>query len=163
MTRPSPLAIVLTLALALSAIPLAARKIKVPTDTKPSAAYTAPLRTFTVDSTARTAPTLDDIAFSRFDKPVESRNETFLVSNNTDCRLLRISLKIEYFLADAGKIHMRHISIDCDIPPHQTRQLSIRSFDLQQTYRYTGSRVPPRRQAVPFDVKLTPTELTFAR
>ena len=161
--RRRAIIIIATLVALLVAIPGMARKVKVPTDTKHARSAATTLRTFTVDSASTEPAKLSDIAFSRFDKPVESRNETFLATNNTDYRLLKISIRIEYQLPGIGRIHQRNLVIDCDIPPHQTRQLSVRSFDTQQTYRYSGSRVPPRRKAEPFDVKLTATAHTFAR
>lgn len=141
-----------------------AKKVRVTTASPRPLPVTSKVVTFVVDKNHPCdSITLADIAFSRFDKPVESTKETFLCKNTATATLVEVTVKINYFLTDGTKIHSRTVNIPCDIPSGETRQLSVTSFDRQKSYRYKGSRVPMRRESTPFDVRLTPVALTFMR
>lgn len=98
---------------------------------------------------------LDQVKYSRFDKPASSILETFSVTNTTDRTLKAVGLFLEYRTPDGLQLHKRYVRIDCDIPPGETRMLSVRSFDKQKSYYYQGS-AKPRKRATPFDVIFDP-------
>lgn len=142
----------------------AGRKVKVPSARGRQVAPAVRMATFIVDSASNEdGIILNDVTFSRFDKPYDSTQESFVCSNASPRRLVGVSVRIDYMLTDGTRIHSRTVKLDCDIPAGETRLLTTPSFDRQQSYRYVGSRVPPRREATPFDVRMTAVRLIFAR
>lgn len=140
------------------------RKVKVPSAQTRQVPPAVRVATFTVDSASNEdGITLNDVTFSRFDKPYDSTHESFLCLNSSNRRLVGMSVRIDYMLTDGTRIHSRTVKLDCDIPAGETRLVTTPSFDRQQSYRYVGSRVPPRRGATPFDVRMTAVRLIFAR
>ncbi len=168
-----PLAAILAAMMLLPAADSAARRVKVPAAGKSAAkqksSAAAKENSFAVDSMAEFSTdrrvaqcSLAQVTFRGFDKPVESRVETFFVTNTAPYRLTRLTVRMDYFGSDGEKMHSRECVIDCDIPAGEQRQVSVPSFDRQQTYRYQHSRVPPRRAAATFTVRLTAVRLIFA-
>ena len=101
----------------------------------------------------------DSIEIRGFDKPLYSIKETFLVTNHYSRRLTSITITIDYLDIADRTFNSRTLTINCNIPPHATRQLSIRSFDDQKSYYYIRSR-RPRSQSTPFDIHITVTSAT---
>ena len=168
-----PVAAILAAMMILPADDSAARRVKVPAAGKSAAkqksSAAAKDNSFAVDSMAEFSTDrrvaqcrLSQVTFRGFDKPVESRVETFFVINTAPYRLTRLTVRMDYFGSDGEKMHSRECVIDCDIPAGEQRQVSVPSFDRQQTYRYLHSRVPPRRAASTFTVRLTAVRLVFA-
>lgn len=93
------------------------------------------------------------IVISGYEKTVADANESFFVTNGTPFRLSRLALKFIYTYAESGEmLHEEVYDADCDIPPGETRQVFVRSFDRQHRLYYAESR-RPRRPATPFRVK----------
>lgn len=167
--RPYVIMSVIGLFIASMTLTASGRRVKVPAATKGYKTGQAKSeKTFTVDSLSiaegRPNPSgrgLDAVEMSRFDKPVESRYETFFVTNRAATTLTAVTLRIDYYTSGGEKMHSRTVTAECNIPPGETRQLSVPSFDRQQTYRYQGSRIPPRRPSTPFTVRLTPLRLRY--
>lgn len=103
------------------------------------------------------------ISFSGFEKTLRSRREsvhaTSLMSADT---IVALEIEIEYLDLKGRQLHKRALTIDCEIPPGQTRLLDFPSWDRQQVWHYRLSK-PPRSgaQATPFDVKIAPLALTL--
>lgn len=95
----------------------------------------------------------DSLLFSNYDKPLRSTKETFFIDNNS-CRTLRaVTVTLTYLHLDGTMIHSREITLACDIPPGERRQLSRTSWDIQLAYYYAGTRIIPRtKKAIPFKV-----------
>lgn len=96
--------------------------------------------------------TLDQLAFAGYDKPLTSTRETFFVTNKTDRTLTGVNMYIEYLTVDGRQLDRRFVSLDCEVPPGETRKLEVKSWDTQKSFYYKKS-VQPKRQATPFDVK----------
>ncbi|HBC20854.1 MAG TPA: hypothetical protein DC009_01890 [Porphyromonadaceae bacterium] len=167
-----PAAAILAALMLLPAADGAARRVKVPASSPKTSKQNKQAATkensFAVDSLAEFSTdrrvaqcSLAQVTFRGFDKPVESRVETFFVTNAAPYRLTRLTVRMDYFGSDGEKMHSRKCVIDCDIPAGEQRQVSVPSFDRQQTYRYQHSRVPPRRTASTFTVRLTAVRLVF--
>ena len=118
-----------------------------------AAMKSAPAATATADTIV--SPT--DITVRGYDKPLRSRRESFFVTNNNDTDTLRaISVTIDYKDSSGRQLHRAVHRLACDIPPHQTRQLTYKAWDTQQKFYYTRSDVPnTTAQASPFDVAIS--------
>lgn len=95
----------------------------------------------------------DDILLTGYDKPLRSNKETIFVTNHTDRRILSITLRIDYSDMKGRQLHSRETTVNCDIPPHQTRQLTFRSWDAQQSFVYHRSQRPRRADFSPYDIR----------
>ena len=61
-------------------------------------------------------------------------------------------------------LHRRQISVPCDIPAGETRNLSIQSWDKQQSFYFVRSTVPSRTdQATPYDVTISVDTIFVAK
>lgn len=99
-----------------------------------------------------TAPGTDIIAVTGYDKPLRSSVETFFVTNSTNRRITAIRLELTYTDINGNMLHSRTCDITADIPPQATRQLSIRSWDVQNSFYYRLSAMPRSKVATPYDV-----------
>lgn len=112
-------------------------------DTRPSAdTLTSPLL-------------LDSISLSGFDKPLRSKRETLFVSNGTATDISGIVVDCDYSDLAGRQLHRRQVTVRCDIPAGQTRQISFRSWDCQEAFHYRLSAKPRRADGTPFDVRCT--------
>jgi hypothetical protein len=102
------------------------------------------------------APSAEVFRISGYDKPLRSRRETFFASNlDGGGRISRVAVTITYLDASGRMLHSRNVSVPCDIPEGETRNLSIPSWDSQQSFYFVRSTVPSRaQQATPYDVKI---------
>lgn len=98
---------------------------------------------------------LDQISFSGFDKPQSSTSETFFISNHTDHIMTGVTLYIEYLTPDGRQLNKRFVKLVCNIPPGETRNVSINSWDKQKSFYYEKS-TPSKRTGTPFTVVFDP-------
>lgn len=94
------------------------------------------------------------IILSGYDKPLSSHRETFFVTNNGSATVISIGVTFDYRDSKSRQLHSVTTSVDCEIPPGETRQLSIPSWDKQKSFYYYRS-AKPRRQATPYSVSHT--------
>ena len=110
---------------------------------------------------------LDSIAplilFSGYDKPAAGNYETFHVTNNSPRHINSLTVTFTYTDLDGRMLHRRQEPINVAIPPGETRQVRLKSFDLQHSYYYHRSSPPARRSATPYRVSLTLTSLRFPK
>lgn len=93
------------------------------------------------------------LEFSGFDKPYNSRKETFLITNSTGRYIAGVKVKIEYHDLQERMINAREETIVRNIPPGETRMVSLKAFDPQSTLYYHRSRAP-RYGGQPFTVRI---------
>lgn len=94
------------------------------------------------------------VAVAGYEKPLRSRRETIHVTNLDTIRPLRLlSLDISYLDIDGNQLHQRKIDLECDIPPHATKMIDFRSWDVQNRFYYSGGP-RPRVAAYPFTINL---------
>ena len=102
------------------------------------------------------SPGVETLRVTGYDKPLRSRRETFFVTNHAESEAVRLALTIEYLDASGRQLHKRSAAVDCEIPAGETRNLSLPSWDKQQSFYYTHSTVPTRtEQATPYDVRIS--------
>lgn len=93
-----------------------------------------------------------EITIAGFDKPLRSNYETMFVKNGSENRITGIVIECNYTDLSGRQLHQRTLTIPCNIPAGQTRQVRFRSWDTQQSFYYRLSPKPKRSQATPFDV-----------
>lgn len=89
---------------------------------------------------------LDSLSVSAYDKPLRSLRETFFVTNNMSAdTLTSLRLMLTYTaVADSTMLHSRTVTVPCEIPPAQTRQLYLIAWDRQFTYYSENTRIKPQ-------------------
>lgn len=97
---------------------------------------------------------IEQAQITGFDKRAEATVESFFVTNTTDRRLVGLDFTLTYLTLEGKQLHSRHVEIDCDIPPGETRKFDIRSFDRQKSFYYHKSQAPVRRRATPFRISV---------
>lgn len=90
-----------------------------------------------------------DIAISGYDKPLTSRHETFFATNKSSHHITSVTVEFNYTDMSGRQLHSRKVTINCDLPPGQTRQLKTRSWDSQFNFYYHLSP-RPRRTSTPY-------------
>ena len=107
------------------------------------------------------------VAISGFEKTLRSRWETFFVTNNSDRDISSLTVDIEYLDTKGRQLHRRpglDINFSEPIPPGETRQAKIATWDIQSVrYYYLSPPVRSRSQATPFQVRITPKKITTRR
>lgn len=99
-----------------------------------------------------------------YDKPLRSRRETFFATNNGKRHIGAIAFTIKYYDTSNRLLHSVSHNLPAAIPPAETRQLSVRSWDVQNTFYYHRSAVPERAaQATPYDVSITVDTIFYAK
>ncbi len=87
-----------------------------------------------------------------FDKPLRSAYESMFVTNRLESQVSGVVFSVEYYDMRGRKLHSRQLTVNVDIPPGETRQLTFRTWDRQQSFYYHRSSKPRRADATPFDV-----------
>lgn len=105
------------------------------------------------DSLAFHSRIVPAIRFYGFDKTVTSNQESFFVSNGLDSLLTGMDVMITYTDMKGRQLHKRSVKLECDIPPHETKRIDVKSWDTQRSFYYHKS-VKPKRQATPFEVSI---------
>lgn len=97
----------------------------------------------------------DSISFTGYDKTVQSKKESFLIVNKSGAEIKKIGIRITYLDLKDRMLHSRDATVECTVPPGETRKGDISSWDTQQTYfYYLGPE--PRRVATPYKVRFEP-------
>lgn len=95
------------------------------------------------------------IRLSGYDKPVNARKESFLITNESPLAITGASLKITYRDMKGRMLHSRTASLKCNVPPGETRKTEISSWDTQNSFYYYLSS-EPRKIAAPYKVEIQP-------
>lgn len=99
-----------------------------------------------------------------YDKPLRSRRETFFATNNSDRAVAAIAFTITYLDGSNRQLHAASHHSATSIPARETRQLSLRSWDVQNAFYYRRSTVPQRAdQATPYDVRISVDTVFYVR
>ena len=108
------------------------------------------VETTVVCDTITTAPD-SVVAITGYDKPLNSTKETFFTTNKGERTIVGINITFNYFDNQNRQLHQVTNMVKCNIPPGETRQLSISSWDKQKAFYYYRSP-QPHRQATPYSV-----------
>ena len=100
------------------------------------------------------APSKSHLRFSGYDKPNRATRETFFVTNNLPDSATVTEIEVEFTYMDMQNrmLHRQSHTIGCEIPPGQTRKLSVRSWDTNNAFHYYRSEPPKRRQSTRYKV-----------
>ncbi|MCM1348317.1 MAG: hypothetical protein NC338_02810 [Firmicutes bacterium] len=99
------------------------------------------------------------VRLAGFDKPLRSNHETLFATNNTTRHISAMVIDCEYTDMQDRQLHRRTLTVECDIPPGQTRQLRFKSWDTQQSFHYFRSSKPKKATSTPFRVSCTVTAI----
>ncbi len=94
------------------------------------------------------------IMYSGFDKPYNSRTESFLITNSSDTNISGVTVQLTYNDMSGRMIHSRTENIMVDVPAGETRYVSVKSFDTNSTLYYKNSKAP-RKGGQPFNVTIS--------
>ncbi len=103
------------------------------------------------------------VSLAGYDKPLRSRNETLFVTNHTTDTITAITIRINYMDMRKRQLHSAERTVRTTIPPKSTRQISMRSWDRQQSFYYIRSAKPRSGVATPYDVSCTPVSIVVSR
>lgn len=74
------------------------------------------------------------------------------VTNHTGRQIDGVTFTIDYFDLSGRKLHSRTLTVRTTIPAGETRQVSFRTWDRQQSFYYRLSSKPRRADGTPFEV-----------
>jgi len=101
-----------------------------------------------------------NIIFSGYDKPLRASKETVFVTNNSDHNIRAVSFTSQYVDTSGRQLHRISRKINADIPAGETRRIDFKTWDVQNSFYYVGSR-RPRTSAIPYDIRITPDYIYF--
>lgn len=105
-----------------------------------------------------------EVSFAGYDKPLQSRRESFFATNGDSARTVeRIWLTATYYDMAGRMLHRRTIAVDGPVPPGQTRQLTVPSWDTQRSFYYHLSTPPTRTPGTPYRVTLAPDSMIVSQ
>lgn len=98
-------------------------------------------------------PQPDAVRISGYDKPLRSSYETMFVTNSTGRHITALRIQLDYYDNAGNILHSRQCDIAADIPSGTTRQISLRSWDKQNSFYYRLSARPRKADATPYDIR----------
>lgn len=116
-----------------------------------TAGYGAPAAAPDIIVADTIVPDSSDISIAGYDKPVNASKETFFVINRTSRTITSLTITLSYVDMRGRQLHQATHTVECDIPPHQTRMTAVPSWDRQRSFHYHLSG-KPRKQSTPYDV-----------
>lgn len=101
-----------------------------------------------------------DFKFAGYEKEPNASVESFLILNGSVHTLRKASFNIIYMDMKGRMLHKRNVTVDCNIPPSESRKFDIKSWDSQKTYFYHLGNAP-KKTATPYDVKFEAISFTL--
>ncbi len=104
--------------------------------------------------------TADSASFLVFgyEKTLRSSAESFFITNHTSDTVTTLIGQIEYLTTAGRQIHRRPFTSPVDLPPGQTRQITLPAWDKQKVWYYHLSPTPRTgTRATPFTIHLSIT------
>lgn len=95
------------------------------------------------------------IRIAGYDKPLNSRVESFFITNLLDRELTGIDVRLTYSDTSGRMLHEMTRHINVIVPPGATRRVQFPSWDRQQTFYYRRGRRPRTANVTPYDVRCT--------
>lgn len=101
-----------------------------------------------------------DIKFSGYDKPLRATKETVFITNNSPHRLIAVSFITQYVDTSGRQLHSISRKVAVDIPSGETRRIDFKSWDVQKSFYFVGSR-RPRTSAIPYNIRIIPEYIYY--
>lgn len=96
---------------------------------------------------------VDFLTLSGYDKTNAALTEAFFVTNNNDSLTVKtLNVTLTYSDMTDRQLHEATHTVNCDIPPGQTRQVTVPTWDRQHSFHYFHSVAPKRKVSTPFKV-----------
>lgn len=93
------------------------------------------------------------VVIAGFDKPLRSRQESFIVVNHLPDTISGMNISLNYTDVASRQLHNREHTLNITVPPGESRMAHIPAWDRQMSYYYIRSRRPPRATATAFSVQ----------
>lgn len=103
------------------------------------------------------------IRFAGFDKKAQSRKESFFICNSSGHTLRGVEINLTYTTLDGRELHSREKKIECEVPPGTSRNVTVPTWDTQNSFYYYRSQAPRKGVYTPFEVTIRPLRFTFDR
>lgn len=90
-----------------------------------------------------------------YDKPNRATRETFFITNSMPDSLAvdAVCLTLDYFDSDGRQLHSATHTVSVNIPAGETRNVSVPSWDRNNSFHYYLSPAPARRASTPYSVR----------
>lgn len=86
------------------------------------------------------------------------------VTNHARKTIRRIIMHLEYLDMQGRQLHRRRVEAPCEIPPGETRQIDVQTWDRQNTfYYYRTATGRGRTAATPYRVRCRVDTLILIR
>ena len=122
---------------------------------------TSSAHTTATDITA--AGSTDSITATHYDKALRSTRESIFLTNLHSTTVTQVTLTVTYVDSSGKMLHRREVTLECEIPPSQTRMATFTAWDKQKTFYYKGTRVTPRSpKAIPYDITIEVTSAVLS-
>jgi hypothetical protein len=105
------------------------------------------------------------VRVSGYEKPLRSRHETMMLTNNdSTITVTAVQLEITYLDMQGRALHKRTATAATTLPPGATRLIDLKSWDVNMLFYY-HLNAPTRTtsQGTPYRVTVSPTLLVYSR
>lgn len=102
-------------------------------------------------------PSSGMLTLSGYDKPLRSRRESIFITNRSRRTVVSVTLRIDYLDMEGRQMHRAEVTLPCDIPAGETRQLNFPTWDRQQAFYYHVTGKPRTSDGSPYTITATPT------
>lgn len=97
-------------------------------------------------------PPSDSISLYGYEKTQTSTKESFFVNNRSSEDICKIRITLTYSDLHGALLHQRDVDINLDLAAGETRFTSIKSWDSNKLWFYTGTQARHNAYSTPFDV-----------
>lgn len=97
-------------------------------------------------------PPPDSISLYGYEKTQTSTKETFFVRNHSNEDISELRITLTYSDLHGALLHRRDVDINLDLAAGETRFTSIKSWDSNKLWFYTGTQARHNAYSTPFDV-----------
>lgn len=104
-----------------------------------------------------------ELTASGYDKPRRTTRESMLITNNGLRAVRGVVLSITYNDLQGRMLHHARVRLNCLIAPGETKMVTWRSWDRQESYYYHRSRKGSRYStATPYDILCSIDSISIA-
>lgn len=97
-------------------------------------------------------PPTDSISLYGYEKAQTSTKETFFVSNHSSNDISKIRIILTYSDLHGSLLHRHDVDVNLNLSAGETRFVSIKSWDPNKLWFYTGTQARHNAYSNPFDV-----------
>ena len=103
------------------------------------------------------------VTMKGYSKLTGANKESFMLVNHSNLHLSGLEIRFKYTDLDGAIIHERTATVECDLPPFQSRQVSIKSFDEGHRFYYYRSKAQKGAIAYDLTIKIKSYNIKISR